>query len=210
MVAQQKDEPGTRQMILELLRRHRQMTALELSESLGIGAVGVRQHLTLLERDGLVQVSGLRRSIGRPSHLYELTTEAEHRFPKRYEYIALDVIKYVHEMGGDDAVEHVFVRRREDLVQKLRPQLQGLSRADQVATLTSLLAEQGYMCEFEQLPDGTLVLTEFNCPVDCIARKYSQICSQELKLYEELFGVTIERESTISDGSHCCRYRIPA
>jgi predicted ArsR family transcriptional regulator len=210
MVANEKDEPGTRQMILELLRRQRQMTALELSESLGIGAVGVRQHLTLLERDGLVRVAGLRRSIGRPSHLYELTSEAESRFPKRYEYIALDVINYVAEMGGEEAVEHVFTRRREDLVQKLRPQIVGLSRADQVEALAGILAAQGYMCEYEQQEDGSFILTEFNCPVDCVARRYPQICAQELHLYEELLGVTLERDLTISNGSHCCRYRIPA
>ena len=50
-----REQGHTRQEILDLLRRRGQMTAAELSESLGIGAVGVRQHIALLERDGLVQ-----------------------------------------------------------------------------------------------------------------------------------------------------------
>ncbi len=61
-----REQGETRQQILLLLRRKGPMTAGELSDDLGIGSVGVRQHLALLERDGLVQISGVRRSVGRP------------------------------------------------------------------------------------------------------------------------------------------------
>src|SRR4029079_536674 len=51
MTLEHREQGQTRQEILALLRRRGQMTATELSERLGIGAVGVRQHLALLERD---------------------------------------------------------------------------------------------------------------------------------------------------------------
>ncbi len=210
MSIDRKEQGTTRQSILQLLRRHGQMTAQELSDALCIGAVGVRQHLAMLDRDGLVQVAGLRRSVGRPSHLYMLTAEAEDRFPKRYDRIALDVISYVAQDGGASAVDALFVRRREMLACDLRPRLVGRSRPDQVATLTDILIEQGYMCEHEQQPDGSFLLTQYNCPVDCIARRHPQLCIQELQLYEDLIGAPIVREGTIAQGSHCCRYRIPA
>jgi predicted ArsR family transcriptional regulator len=210
MSIERKEQGSTRQSILQLLRRHGQMTALELSDALCIGAVGVRQHLALLERDGLVDVCGLRRSVGRPSHLYALTAEAEERFPKRYDRIALDLIGYVAEAGGDLAVEAVFARRREDMARQLAPRIAGRPRAEQVAALAGILAEQGYMCEYEQLADGSFLLTEYNCPVDCIARQHPQLCTQELRLYEDLIGAPITRDGTIAQGGHCCRYRIPA
>ena len=40
------------------------MTAAELSDVLIIGAVGIRQHLALLERDALVHIAGIRRAVG--------------------------------------------------------------------------------------------------------------------------------------------------
>ena len=101
MSIERKEQGATRQQILQLLRRHGQMTALELSQELNIGAVGVRQHLALLERDGLVEVSGVRRSVGRPSHLYTLTSEAERHFPKQYEQFALEVLDYIALQGGE-------------------------------------------------------------------------------------------------------------
>jgi predicted ArsR family transcriptional regulator len=210
MSVERKEQGSTRQSILTLLRRHGEMTALELSDSLCIGAVGVRQHLALLERDGLVRVAGLRRSVGRPSHLYTLTAEAEERFPRRYDRLALEVINYVAEAGGEPAVEALLVRRREDMARELAPRLAGKPRVEQVAELAAVLGEQGYMCEFEQLADGSFRLTEYNCPVDCVARQHPQICAQELRLYEDLLGVPIVRDKTIAQGAHCCCYHIPS
>jgi predicted ArsR family transcriptional regulator len=210
MIVDRKEQGSTRQSILQLLRRHGPMTALELSDALSVGAVGVRQHLALLERDGLVFISGLRRNVGRPSHLYGLTAEAEERFPKRYDTLALDVIACVGEVGGAEAVDHVLAARRGAAARELAPALAGKSRAEQVAILAGVLAEQGYMCEWEQHPDGSFLLTEYNCPVDCVARRHPQICAHEILLYEELLGVPLTREGTIAAGAHCCCYRIPA
>ncbi|NWF78953.1 MAG: HTH domain-containing protein [Chloroflexi bacterium] len=203
--------PGfTRQSIMQLLRRHGAMTAQELSDALHVGAVGVRQHLALLERDGQVCVTGVRRSIGRPSHLYALTSAADECFPRRYEHLALDLLASLETLGGATAVEQVLTRRREELARELAPRLAGKDRAGQIAALADLLAEQGYMCEWEQLDDGSFTLTEYNCPVDCVARRHDQLCAQELRLYEDLLGTPIARESTIVAGAHCCRYHIPA
>jgi predicted ArsR family transcriptional regulator len=209
MSVDRKEQGATRQSILLLLRRHSEMTALELSDALGVGAVGVRQHLALLERDGLVHIAGVRRSVGRPSHLYALTPEAEQRFPRRYDRLALDLITYAGMVAGPDGVEQILSLRRAELARELAPALAGQGLAERVAALSAILAEQGYMCEWAQEPDGSFVLTEYNCPVDCVARRYPQLCAQEILLYEELLGAPVARESTIADGDRCCRYRIP-
>lgn len=210
MTVDRKEQGSTRQSILQLLRRHGEMTALELSEALGVGAVGVRQHLALLERDTLVRVSGLRRNVGRPSHLYTLTPEAEERFPRRYDRLALEMFGYLGAVAGPAAVDQALALRRADMARELAPALAGKCRGEQVATLAAILSEQGYMCEWEQTEDGSFVLSEYNCPVDCVARRHPEICAQEILLYEELFGVPVTRDGTIVAGAHCCRYRIPA
>jgi predicted ArsR family transcriptional regulator len=205
-----REQGETRQQILELLRRNGQMTAAELSETLGIGAVGVRQHLALLDRDGLVRTAGVRRGVGRPSHLYALTSDAEALFPRRYDRLVMDALAFVESQGGPEAIDQLFTARRRQLGEQYRPRLAEKSRPEQVAELAAILTEQGYMCEYEQLPDGSFVLVEHNCPVDCVARDYHQACEHELKLYQEVLGVSLEREETISEGGQCCRYRISA
>lgn len=210
MTLEHREQGETRTQILTLLRQRGQMTAAELSEALGIGAVGVRQHLALLDRDGLIATAGLRRGVGRPSHLYALTPTAEGLFPKRYDRLVLDALAFVEEQGGEPAIDRLFAERRRKLAEQYAPRLAGKPRGQQVAELAAILNEQGYMCEWDQLPDGTFLLVEHNCPVDCVARDYPQACEHELKLYEQVLGVPLVREETISEGGLCCRYRIGA
>jgi predicted ArsR family transcriptional regulator len=208
MVLEQREQGETRRSILELLRRRGEMTAAELSDALGIGAVGVRQHLALLERDNLIRTVGVRRGIGRPSHLFALTLQAGALFPHRYDKLALDALAFVADSGGSEAVDRLFAQRREKLQAQLAARLAGRSAAGQVAELAAVLTEQGYMCEWTQAQDGSFVLVEHNCPVDCIARDYPQACSHELRLYEDVLGMAVVRDTTIAAGANCCRYYI--
>jgi predicted ArsR family transcriptional regulator len=209
MAAERKEQGSTRRSILHLLRRHGEMTALELSERLFVGAVGIRQHLGLLERDGLVQVVGLRRSIGRPANLYALTPTAQERFPRNYDRLALELLAQVEVHGGPQAVNQLLVARREQEFRALAPSFAGKSLRERVVALSDLLAQQGYMCEWEETPDGSYLLTEYNCPLDCVARRCPQLCAQEARLYADLLATPVIQESTIVQGENCCRYRIP-
>jgi predicted ArsR family transcriptional regulator len=205
-----REQGETRSTIMTLLRRRGALTAAELSAELGVGAVGVRQHLAMLERDGLVRISGVRRGIGRPSHLYALTDAADAHFPRRYDRLALEALAVVQATGGATAVDQVFANRAAQLERQYQARLAGRSRAEQVIALAELLTEQGYMCEWRANPDGSFVLTEHNCPVDCVARDYPQACAHELRLYERILGGSIIREETIAGGGQCCRYHIAA
>lgn len=208
MTAERREQGETRQQIIDLLRRNGPMTAAELSTGLGIGAVGVRQHLALLERDNLVSLNSVRRGVGRPSHLYALTEEAESLFPKRYDRFALEALEFLKEHSGESGVEAFFAKRRAKLADQYKRRLGGKNRAEQVAELAAILSEQGYMCEWNELDDGSFELIEHNCPLDCVARTYRQACSHELTLYEDVLGTAIVREEVVTQGGSCCRYRI--
>ncbi|NOK60347.1 MAG: transcriptional regulator [Chloroflexi bacterium AL-W] len=208
MTTEHREQGETRQQIIQQIRRQGEMTATELGEALGIGTVGIRQHLALLERDNLVYVSSVRRGVGRPSHLYALTNEAESLFPKGYDQLAVDAITFIEAAGGKPAVDKFLTTRREHLIKVYGPRLADKPLAQQVAELAAILNEQGYMCEWEQLEEGAFVLTQHNCPVDCVAREYRQMCASELTLYEDVLGASIVRESSIAEGATYCRYRI--
>ncbi len=62
----------TRQQILEYLQRHGRATVKELGQVLRLTSTGIRQHLTVLERDGLVVAREERGRVGRPTLVYTL------------------------------------------------------------------------------------------------------------------------------------------
>jgi DNA-binding transcriptional ArsR family regulator len=65
---------ATRHEILAYLRRHSEATVRDLGDLLHLTSTGIRQHLTVLERDGLVQVRETRGQQAWPSSLTATTT----------------------------------------------------------------------------------------------------------------------------------------
>ncbi|HEY5640138.1 MAG TPA: helix-turn-helix domain-containing protein, partial [Dehalococcoidia bacterium] len=77
----------TRQQILDYLRRHGRGTVKELGQLLGLTSTGIRQHLTVLERDNLVEAREERGRVGRPTLVYSITETADDLFPKAYDQL---------------------------------------------------------------------------------------------------------------------------
>jgi len=101
---------STRMEILELLRRRGRCSAETIANDLGVTANAIRQHLTNLERDGLVVSQPERSGRGRPALLFALTERADAVFPKRYGQLATMVLQEVQDMGGPEALDEVFAR----------------------------------------------------------------------------------------------------
>ena len=80
-------------------------TVEELAWVLGFTDNGVRAHLAVLERDGLVRQRGsVRRGSGRgkPAYVYELTSEAEDLSPKAYQRVLGRLLDVLAEQLGPE------------------------------------------------------------------------------------------------------------
>src|SRR4030095_2509085 len=81
----------TRGRIVNLMRGST-MTVNDLAAQLELTDNAVRANLLSLERDGLIRQSGLQRGTRKPHFAYELTSEAEHLFPKAYDALLNQLI----------------------------------------------------------------------------------------------------------------------
>src|SRR5215210_6570710 len=91
-----------------MLLRRSGRTVEELARPLGLTDNGVRAHLAMLERDGLVRQRGsVRRGSGggKPAYVYELTPEAEDLFPKAYEPVLRRLLDVLSERLGPEESE---------------------------------------------------------------------------------------------------------
>src|SRR3990172_10101528 len=82
----------TRQQILDFLRQQGEGSVRQLGPHLQLTPTGVRQHLAILEREGLVSSRELRGHVGRPALAYRLTAKAEALYPKAYGALASAVL----------------------------------------------------------------------------------------------------------------------
>jgi predicted ArsR family transcriptional regulator len=193
---------ATRDRILLLLRRHGRLSAPQLADLLGVTSVGVRRHLVLLDRDGLVTARIEKPKRGRPTAVYRLTDAGLETFPRRYDEVAREALAF---LGREDAsaLSQFLAWRNERLARSYAKRVDGATLAERATALAEVLSEQGFMAEVESTPDG-LRLCQHNCTVEHLATELPDLCASEAKLFEQLLGTPVEREETIVQGNVRC------
>jgi DeoR family suf operon transcriptional repressor len=200
--------PAARQAIVMTLKKRGEATAEELAEAVGVTPSAVRQHLHPLAGEGLVAHREERSGPGRPRHWYRLTPAAETLFPKRYGELANQLLGFVEDSDAG-LVDLAFERRRQFRTKQALARLDGRPFDDRVGELARILDEDGYLADAERRPDGTWLVTEHNCAVIDVARRYGQACTSELAfLRDALPDADVERIAHMIAGAHVCAYEV--
>jgi predicted ArsR family transcriptional regulator len=198
----------TRRKIILALKQRGGMTAAELAELLGITSMGVRRHLTMLERDHLVRFELVQRGKGRPSYVYMLSSEADDLFPKNYAALANELLGYLAADDGDQVIQ-LFDQRAQRRVRQAKARLDGKPLGDRVAGLAAILHDEGYLAEWEQLDGDTYRLSEYNCAVHDVAQQFRAACGSELTFLQAVLpDAEVTREQHMMGGDLMCAYRI--
>jgi DeoR family suf operon transcriptional repressor len=200
--------PPTRRAVLEHLKRHGEETVEALAAGVAITVSGMRQHLTALERDGLVVYRSERTGPGRPKHRYRLTPTASALFPRAYAELTNELLTYLAD-EDPDVVERVFARRGARRVADARRRTAGRDLGGKVAELTAILDEDGYLAEFEARGDGSYVIVEHNCAIHGVALRYAAACRSELAFLQEVLDEAVVRRTFhMMAGAHVCAYEV--
>jgi DeoR family transcriptional regulator, suf operon transcriptional repressor len=200
--------PATRREILIALKKRGEAGVEDLADALGITVSAVRQHLTGLAAAGFVAHRAVKGRPGRPRHLHRLSTGAEALFPKYYSELTNELLSYVED-EDPETLERIFERRRRRRVEGATARLHGKRFPDKVAELARILDEDGYLADFEALPDGSFRITEHNCAILGVARRWGLACSTEIEFIREaLPEARVERVAHMMAGAHVCRYEI--
>lgn len=200
---------NTQEALLLHLKKAGELTVAQLSQLLGITEMAVRRHLSHLQSEDLVESRLVKQTRGRPNYFYRLGKEAKKLFPSGSSNLAKDLLQVVHEQSGPQGVVDLLKKRNEMLVQKLRERMRGKPLAERVAELAKFFTNEGYMTEWEKLPDGSFVMYQRNCALHELASDFRQLCALEPKLIEELLGTKISRKQHMLNDDPVCGYLIP-
>ena len=196
---------STRMEVLELLRRKGRSSAETISNDLGVTPNAVRQHLTNLEREGLVVSQPERSGRGRPSLLFGLTERADAVFPKRYGQLATMVLQEVQEMGGPDALDEVFARVAARHAGALERELDGLDFDEKLRRVVAWIGRAGTLVEQAESPEGVKI-TIHNCPFRNTALKFPQVCTITPHLISQLLGAPVSQADSIHRHDPYCSF----
>jgi predicted ArsR family transcriptional regulator len=196
---------STRMDILELLRRKGRSSAETMAGDLGVTANAVRQHLTNLERDGLVVSQPERAGRGRPSLLFALTARADAVFPKRYGQLATMVLQEVQDMGGPEALDDIFARVAARHAGAMERDLEGLGFEQKLERVVSWIGRAGTLVEQSETREGVRV-TIHNCPFRNTALKFPQVCTITPQLITRLTGAAVSQSDSIHRRDPYCSF----
>ena len=195
---------GSRLRLLEEVLGHRDVgrTIEELSDALEITRTAVQQHLTALERDGLVIVQGLRSTGGRPSRTYALTDAGLELFPRSYALLAESLLRHGREMFGDEGVNALLDSMASEVAADVEPRLAGKTGPDRRAEVVTILNEFGYGASVDE--DGAIVAV--NCVFRNVARSSRSACRFDLTLLGAMLDGEVTHGACMADGASCCRF----
>jgi predicted ArsR family transcriptional regulator len=193
--------------VLELLRRKRAASAEAIAAELGITANAVRQHLTNMERDGLVTSQPVRHKRGRPSLQFSLTDRADAVFPKRYGQLATMVLSELRDMRGDQEIDELFRRIANRHAGSIERQLEGLDFDEKLSRLVSWINRAGTLADIEEAEDGVRI-TVHNCPFRNTALKIPQVCTLTPQLIVQLLDVPVSQCASIHRNDPYCSFLV--
>lgn len=203
-------EAGTRGRVLGVIMARGAATAAEIAEEFTLTQAAVRRHLTALTDAGLIATRERRtygsRGRGRPAKVFVPTDEGRNAFEHSYDKLAIDLLAYLTEQEGPQAVEKYARHRFGEFAAQHSDEV--ASSVSPVDTLASILTADGYMATVQPVSSGQQ-LCQHHCPVAAVAATFPELCIAETEVFSKMLGSHVQRLATIAHGDGVCTTHIP-
>ncbi|MBN1876951.1 MAG: ArsR family transcriptional regulator [Anaerolineae bacterium] len=198
----------TRQQILEILKRRKEVTVQELSRELKLTSVTVRHHLEILRSEGFITEPEVRRSSspGRPRYVYRLTSTAADLFPNNYSGLACALL---------DTLEKQFSPIEQDSVltetaQRLAAEAGNLpvNHEDRLHGVIAFLNRHGFVARWEKTKEEQFLIHISSCPYHYVTQTHPQTCQIDQRMIAELTGGELHRVEGYAYQDAVCTYQV--
>ena len=211
---------NTKEEILSLLKRNGGHSVSELAASLKLAPITIRQHLTRLERDGLLvtesqsQSNGAPHSNGRPHYVFRLTAKAQAQaFPYRSDRLVELLVREIGCLVGSDleglsSKDKTFLvldRLAQHLAEEYASLLQGWPLQERIVFVTAVMRADGGFAEWKQTEQG-YEICDFNCLFHRLLAGDS--CEWHGSFLSRMLGSDVLVKPCAEDKGECCRYTI--
>ena len=202
-VPNERFQDSTRGRVVARLRRG-PATVEELAKELKLTDNAIRLHLTALERDGMVRMSGVRRmpSAGKPASIYELQPAAEVALSRAY----APVLEALVEVLAADLSPALLRRYLRAVGKKLAATAGGKASGDlatRARAAASILESLGGEIDVET-KRGEATLRGVACPLAAAVGKDPNVCCAVETLVGEVTGGSVTEHCDRTGRPRCC------
>jgi len=191
--------------LLDLLKQRGAMSITELASATAVTATAVRQRLSRLTAQGLIERETTRAGRGRPSHRYSLSEKGRRQSGNNYADLAIMLWDEIRSVKDPDIRRGLFQRLANAMARFYANRIKGNTASARMESLKELFAERRVPMEVS--PTGDLpVLTVVDCPYPELAEKDRGICAIEKMMFAELLASPLRLSQCRLEGHSCCQF----
>lgn len=195
--------------LLDLLRKVSPQTVTQLSEAMGVTATAVRQRLTRLMGQGLVERASQAAGRGRPSHQYRLTSAGRRKTGANFADLSIALWEEIRTIRDPEIRQGLLQRISRRLAVQYAEEISGTTLEEKMDSLVEMFARKRIPFEVSRTAEGLPVLNANACPYPDLAEQDRGICAMERLLFEEILGEEIRLSACRLDGATCCEFAPP-
>jgi predicted ArsR family transcriptional regulator len=106
------------------------------------------------------------------------------------------------------AIENLFSTMAKDLADEHARQTKNLSFEEKLNFLKKLLAEEGFIVEWEKVGDDYHI-REVTCPYLQVGQEHPQVCLVDQTLISMVLAIPAQKISCVLTGDNHCTYVVP-
>jgi predicted ArsR family transcriptional regulator len=191
--------------LIELLRERGALSISDLTTVMHVTATAVRQRLSRLMNQGLVQRDITKPPRGRPSHCYSLTEKGRRQTASNFADLTLALWQEIRSIKDSETRRGLLQRIAKKLAGHYEQNIHGNTTAERMQSVSALMADRNVPFTVDR--SGALpVLTAHACPYPELAEQDRGICSVEKMLFSELLGEKLRLSDCRLDGANCCNF----
>lgn len=177
------------------------LTLQQLGERLGITRTAIRQHVTALEKDGLVMPTGVMPTGRRPSRTYGLTDRGKETFQRRYDLLSVSMLRAMRALLGEEGAEAVLMAMADALAADWLADLAHLGGEECRRAVVKKMQQLGYHA---RLSDDGQNVEALNCIFHRVAAETRAVCRFDERLVTLLLGTEVKLTSCMAEGEGSC------
>jgi DeoR family transcriptional regulator, suf operon transcriptional repressor len=200
------EAPNSDADVLDLLRIAGPLSVSQLADAMEVTATAVRQRLTRLMSQSLIDREAVRAGRGRPKHRYALTDEGVRVTGSNFNDLALALWKEFDAITDENLRREMLRRIAKTLARGYVDKIEGDSPAERMQSLAALLSQRRIPVSVNGSPEQPM-LTAHACPYPSLAEQDRGVCTMEKMLFSELVGGDVELTHCRLDGGGECRFQ---
>jgi predicted ArsR family transcriptional regulator len=194
----------TRGQIVTLLRAGNRSVD-ELAEALGLTDNAVRAHLTVLQREQIVESIGVRRegTVGKPAAIYAIAPGAQPLFSRAYSPLLSALLAELRAHAAPGAMRKLLKRvgKRMLPTERATGALEARARA-----AANLLNDLGGSTQVEREANA-FIIRGHGCPLSEAVADCPEVCGAVEQMLTDLTGARVS-ESCDRSGPPNCQFRV--